>query len=167
MAFKNPNNRILCGTVEKMLTEFVERFTDHPIDYVKKHEQYFLKDTSLEHYLLPQEAILIGLYLGKQQGKQFIPSFNLLGVLAEYSKEKVFVNDLGEIDFLYGKHLRKRHVADIRGVLEPGRFKLVQNRYDENIGYGIYLGEQRDSVKILHHVLDRGIFIKRDKQLKK
>jgi len=150
-----------------MLTTFVERFTDHPVDYVKKQEQYFLKDTSLEHYLLSQEAILIGLYLGKQQGKQFIPSFNLLDIIAPYSEEKVFVNDLGEIDFLYGKHLRKRHIIEIKGILETGRYKLVQNKYDENIGYGIYLGEQKDSVKILHHVLDRGIFIKRDKQLKK
>jgi len=150
-----------------MLTTFVKRFTDHPIEYVKNHEQYFLKDTSLEHYFLPQDAILIGLYLGKQQEQQFIPSFNLLDIIAQYSKEKVFVNDLGEMDFLYGKHLRKRHVVDIQGVLEPGRYKLVQNKYDENIGYGIYLGERRDSVKILHHILDRGIFIKRDKQLKK
>lgn len=150
-----------------MLTSFVKRFTDHPIEYLKNHELYFLKDIRIKHYLLPQDAILIGLYLGKQQEQQFIPSFNLLDIIAQYSEEKVFVNDHGEIDFLYGKHLRKRHVMDIKGVLEPGRYKLVQNKYDENIGYGIYIGEHTDSVKILHHVLDRGIFIKRDKQLKK
>jgi len=48
-----------------------------------------------------------------------------------------------------------------------GMVKLVQNKYDENIGYGIFLGDQLESSKILSHRIDRGIFIKRDKQLKK
>lgn len=150
-----------------MLEAFVHQFTEHKIPYIKIHDMFFLKDEQLEQYLLPQEPTLYGLYLGRETKNKFIPSFNLLDLIATYSDEKVFVNELGELDFLYGKHLRKRHITSIDGLREKGTKKLVQNTYDENIGYGIFLGEQKDSTKILTHRMDRGIFIKRDKQLKK
>ena len=150
-----------------MLKKFVKQFTDHPIRYIKINNTYFLENPQLTTFTLSQDPLLIGLYLGKENKQTFVPSFNLLDLIATHSKEKIFVNDFGELDFLYGKHLRKRHVTSIQGSLKPGTVKLVQNKYDENLGYGIYLGEQKNTVKILTHVLDRGIFIKRDKRLKK
>lgn len=150
-----------------MLEDFVKQFTNHHIEYVKLKDNYFLLDINLNSFRLCQEATLIGLYLGKEQGHLFIPSCNLLDIIALHSDEKIFVNDRGELDFLYGKHLRKRHVTLIKGSSMAGMVKLVQNKYDENIGYGIFLGDQLESSKILSHRIDRGIFIKRDKQLKK
>jgi ribosome biogenesis protein Nip4 len=150
-----------------MLDHFVKQFTNESVDYIKINNSYFLKDEDLEKHLLSQKPTLFGLYLGKEVLSKFIPSFNLLDLMSKSSSEKVFVNDFGEIDFLYGKHLRKRHVSSIQGSLKKGVKKLVQNEFDENIGYGIFLGEQKNSSRILTHVLDRGVFIKRDKQLKK
>ncbi|MFH1013778.1 MAG: hypothetical protein V1769_04645 [Thermoplasmatota archaeon] len=150
-----------------MLEDFVKQFTDHHIEYVKIKDNYFLLDRHLNSFRLSQEATLMGLYLGKENGRLFIPSCNLLDIIARYSDEKIFVNEVGEIDFLYGKDLRKRHVTMIQGSQMKEKVKLVQNSYDETIGYGIFLGFQKDSSKILTHRVDRGIFIKRDKQLKK
>jgi len=150
-----------------MLEEFVKQFTNKSVEFFKIENSYFLKDDDLEKHLLSKEPTLFGVYLGKEVNKKFVPSFNLLDLIALSSNEKVFVTDFGELDFLYGKHLRKRHVTSIQGSLQMGTKKLVQNTFDENIGYGIYLGEQHNSTKILTHVLDRGVFIKRDKKLKK
>ncbi len=150
-----------------MLETFVKQFTEYVVKYVKINNYFFLEDKNLDTFTLSQEVTLKGLYLGKEQKHVFIPSCNLLDIIAQHSNEKIIVNDLGELDFLYGNHLRKRHVSSIQGSLTPGTVKLVQNKYDENLGYGIYLGERKESTKILTHCIDRGIFIKRDKQLKK
>jgi ribosome biogenesis protein Nip4 len=150
-----------------MLEKFVNQFTDHSIRYVKILDMFFLENTQLEKYQLSWEPTLYGLYLGKSDCSEFIPSFNLLDIIARDSDEKVFVNEFGELDFLHGKNLRKRHITSIQGSLKRGTKKLVQNKYDENLGYGVYLGEEKHSTKILTHVTDRGVFIKRDKRLKK
>jgi len=150
-----------------MLNEFVAQFTDRSIEYIKINDMFFLKDEQLSQHCLSEDPTLFGLYLGKEEHKRFIPSFNLLDLISKCSEEKVFVNEFGELDFLYGKDIRKRQITKVDGSRLKGSIKLVQNTFDENLGYGIYQGEQQNTSKVLTHVLDRGVFIKRDKRLKK
>jgi ribosome biogenesis protein Nip4 len=147
-----------------MLEDFINQFTQTPLFYKKINNRYFLENKRLIKLEISElNPELFGCFLGEIKNATFYPSFNLLDILAENSKEKVFVNDIGEIDFLYGKHLRKRHVTKILGSRQKNVLKLVQNEYDENIGYGVFTGFSKNKKQILRHILDRGFFIKIDK----
>ena len=164
MACKDKDDWFFYGTVEKMLDEFTSQFTKKPIPYIKIGTRFFLENKQLQPLLLSKGTLeLFGYFLGEIKKKQFFPSFNLLDLLSEISDESVIVNEWGEIDFLYGKHLRKRHIIDIQGSLEKDCLKLVKNQFDETLGYGRFLGFSEKKAQIVKHVLDRGVFIKRDK----
>jgi ribosome biogenesis protein Nip4 len=150
-----------------MLEDFVKQFSKTPIRYEKTNDSFFLANTRLEKHRIPDKTpLILGCYLGKIRNNRFLPSFNLLDILSDFTKEKIVVNTRGEIDFLYGKHIRKRHVLSVKGSKDNNTLKLVQNRHDENLGYGHFIGISDDRAQVLRHILDRGIFIKRDKYQK-
>ncbi|MBL7051458.1 MAG: hypothetical protein ISS01_00035 [Nanoarchaeota archaeon] len=147
-----------------MLDTFVSKFTDKKIKFIKIGIRYFLDNKELEKNRLDVKEKFFGLLLGHdEEVDKFTPSFGLLDLLSKMSNEKIFVKDIGEMDFLYGKHLRVRHVLRIEGEKKIGFLKLVQNEHDENIGYGKYVGEE-GKIQVLKHRMDRGIFLKRDKE---
>ena len=146
-----------------MLDTFVKKFTDKEIKFVKIGKKYFLENKKLEENRLNVKEKFFGLLLGQDREGKFTPSFGLLDLLSKMSNEKIFVKDIGEMDFLYDKHLRVRHVLRIEGEKKIGFLKLVQNEHDENIGYGKYVGEE-GKIQVLKHRMDRGIFLKRDKE---
>tara|TARA_Y100000310_G_C20384871_1_gene669942 strand:+ start:103 stop:540 length:438 start_codon:yes stop_codon:yes gene_type:complete len=145
-----------------MLDTFIKKFTDKEIKFIKIGKKYFLENKKLEENRLNVKEKSFGLLLGHEEGDKFVPSFNLLDLLSKMSNEKIFVKDIGEMDFLYGKHLRVRHVLRIEGEQKIGFLKLVQNEHDENLGYGKFVGEE-GKIQVLKHRMDRGIFLKRDK----
>ena len=145
-----------------MLDTFVKKFTDKEIKFVKIGKKYFLENKKLEENRLNVKEKFFGLLLGHEENDKFVPSFGLLDLISKMSNEKIFVKDIGEMDFLYGKHLRVRHVLRIEGEKIIGFLKLVQNEHDENLGYGKYVGEE-GKIQVMKHRMDRGIFLKRDK----
>ncbi len=145
-----------------MLDTFVKKFTDKEIKFVKIGKKYFLENKKLEENRLNVKEKFFGLLLGHEENDKFVPSFGLLDLISKMSNEKIFVKDIGEMDFLYGKHLRVRHVLRIEGEKKIGFLKLVQNEHDENLGYGKYVGEE-GKIQVMKHRMDRGIFLKRDK----
>ncbi|HLC22330.1 MAG TPA: hypothetical protein VJJ79_01000 [Candidatus Nanoarchaeia archaeon] len=149
-----------------MIHDFVALFTEKKIDAVHIFNKYFYANKYLEKYRLQAKERVFGLYLGEEKEGVFIPSFNLLDWLAHHSKEKVFVKDIGEMDFLYGKNLRARHVEKVEGKPGHSIAKLVQNKYDENLGYGIIIGDVTKKEQVLKHKKDRGDFLKRERAQK-
>lgn len=146
-----------------MLEDFIKQFTQSTIAYIHINDKYYLKNERLQSFCLPEVTPdLFGLYLGKKKKNTFFPSFNLLDVIAQVSDEIIIVNQWGEIDFLYGKNLRKRHISEMKGSKQKGCLKLVQNQKNETLGYGKFIGYSDKKTKVLDHYLDRGIFIKRD-----
>jgi len=142
----------------------MKQFTDKTIDYIQINEKYYLKNNHLKSLQLPDRTpVLFGLYLGEIKKDIFYPSVNLLDVISKASDEIITVNKWGEIDFLYGKYLRKRHIITVKGAKEKGRLKLIQNQMGETLGYGKFIGFSDTKEKVATHLLDRGIFIKRDK----
>ncbi len=139
------------------MLEFIKKFTDKEIEYVKVKNKYYLK-TNLE--LSTTKVFMPGLFLGEKKEDKFKPSLGLLDLLSKLTTEKIFVKDIGEIDFLFKKNLRPRHVERVTGENKVGYFKLVQNEYDENLGYGKMKKENR-----LKGLKDRGDFIRREKTL--
>ena len=137
------------------MLEFIKKFTNKEIKYVKVKNKYYLKN-DLE--LSTSKVFMPGLFLGENKDDKFKPSLGLLDLLSKLTTEKIFVKDIGEIDFLFKKNLRPRHVERVSGENKVGYFKLVQNEYDENLGYGKMKKENR-----LKGLKDRGDFIRREK----
>ncbi|HIH15046.1 MAG TPA: hypothetical protein HA360_04165 [Nanoarchaeota archaeon] len=150
-----------------MLEDFTAKFTQEKISFKKIGNKFFLEDKELEKAKLKQKEKYFGIYVGEEQEGNFIPSFVFLEWLAERSTEKIFVKDIGEIDFLYGKTLRSRHIDHVEGEIKIGFLKLVQNMYDENLGYGKITGDFAKTEQVLKPKVDRGLFLKREKKLKR
>ena len=147
-----------------MIHEFVARFTERKIDAVRIGNKYFLANKSLEKYRLDAKERVFGIYLGEEKEEKFVPSFGLLDWLSKHSKEKVFVKDIGEIDFLYKKNLRARHIEKVEGKTEKGVPKLIQNAHDENLGYGVIIGDFTKTEQVIKHKMDRGDFLQRERK---
>ena len=148
-----------------MLDRFTHHFTKKTIPHIQIENRVFLENKKLQLLLLDKRTPeLFGCFLGEIEKKQFFPSFNLLDLLSEMSDEYIIVNEWGEIDFLYGKHLRKRHIIDVQGSLKKDCLKLVKNHYSETLGYGLFMGFSEKKAQVLKHIFDRGVFIKRDKK---
>lgn len=149
-----------------LIEEFIPKFTEEKILYKQIGKKYFMQDPLLEKERLEQKEKYFGLFLGEETSEGFVPSFTFLEWLAKRSKEKIFVKDIGEMDFLYGKTLRTRHIDHIQGETKIGFLKLVQNIHDENLGYGKITGDLSQVGQVLKPKLDRGLFLKREKKLK-
>jgi len=139
------------------MLEFIKKFTDEKIDYVKLNDKYYLKN-DLE--LNSKKVYMPGLLLGFIQDGKFLPSLGLLEILSGMTKEKIFLKDIGEIDFIFKKNLRPRHIERIEGENIVGYLKLVQNEHDENLGYAKLKKDKRAK-----NIFDRGSFVRREKHL--
>ena len=148
------------------MLDFIAKFTDQEVKFIKIGKKYFLENKELEKHRLDAKEKYFGLFLGEDVEGKFKPSLALLEYLAKISKEKIFVKDIGEMDFLYGKNLRQRHVLRVEGETKIGFLKLVQNEYDENLGYGKYIAEE-GKIQVLKQRMDRGLFLKREKKIEK
>lgn len=149
-----------------MLEDFAAKFTKEKISYKQIGKRFFLEDKELEKAKLKQKEKYFGLFLGEEIEDNFVPSFAFLEWLAQRSQEKIFVKDIGEMDFLYGKTLRSRHIDHIEGEIKIGFLKLVQNTHNENLGYGKIIGDITKTQQVLKPKLDRGLFLKREKKNK-
>jgi ribosome biogenesis protein Nip4 len=149
-----------------MLKAFVAKFTTKEISFEKIGSRFFLKNESLAKHRLGSKEKYFGLFLGEDKEGVFVPAFGLLDWLSLHSEEKVFVKDIGEMDFLYGKNLRSRHIERVEGSTKIGFLKLVQNSYDGNLGYGKIVGDFEKTNQVVKHKMDRGILLKREKKKK-
>lgn len=147
------------------IDSFMLKFTEKKIAYIKADSKYFIAEKELMELSkkLNTKQKLMGLFLGEDVKGLFKPSLALLEILSENSEEKVFVNGIGEIDFLYGKGIKARHIKAVKGGTKEGFLKLVQNQHDENLGYGKVAKGLTDGNAELANLLDRGDFIRREK----
>jgi ribosome biogenesis protein Nip4 len=146
------------------MLDFVSKFTKQELKYYKLNNKYFLANSELEKNKLDQKEQFFGLFLGEDIDGEFKPAFGLLDWLSKHSNEKVFVKDIGEMDFLYGKPLRSRHILKVEGETKVGFLKLIQNEHDENLGYGKIVGDFTKTEQVIKPKLDRGVFLKREKK---
>lgn len=143
---------------------FISKFAGIAIEYIRLGNKYFLADASLTELAtkLNTKAESIGLYLGKEKDDKFMPSLALLEILAKVSDETVIVNNIGELDFLYKKDIKKRHIKAFTGGTKAGFLKLVINEHNECIGYGKISKDLDSEAPELANMLDRGDFLRRE-----
>ncbi|MBI4447510.1 hypothetical protein HY643_00875 [Candidatus Woesearchaeota archaeon] len=147
-----------------MIQTFIQKFTQEKIEYTKIGSKYFLATKSLIQIKdkIKITPLLVGLYLGEEKEGKFAPSLALLEIIAKTSTNKVFIKDIGEMDFIYGKKLRSRHILKIEGETKVGFLKLIQNEHDENLGLGKISKEIKEGGTIIKNKMDRGDFLRRE-----
>lgn len=147
------------------LISFVKQFTKNEVNELNNTEKigrnYFylskeLKELKDSIKLEPHSA---GLPLGQIKNNKFRPSIALLDILNNYTDQKVFVNKKGETMFLYGKDVFAENFdkCDAREG-----FCLVLNDKGEVLGYGEIITKAKN--KLLLNLLDRGDFLRRERQ---
>lgn len=143
-----------------MIEDFIKRFTDHKFDVVRIGKEFFLDNKELTKLRdkIGVEPFSQGLFLGKIKSKRFYPSPALIDVIAKHSTRKVYVNDKAEWLFLcnkdiFGKSIIKANVR--RGIC------LIQNRIDENLGYGKIISPlDRKNQVVIKNILDRAEYLR-------
>lgn len=151
-----------------MINAFIKKFTKESIgNIVKLHKSYYLIDEPLLEVKnrIPMNPEYIGIYLGEDDA----PSIALIELIAKHSDKKAFVNDEAEYLFLCGRDILSKSVVRTN-INERDELVLVQNQKDENLGYGKIVGDLRDKTggdkEVIKHILDRGDFLRREKNKK-
>ena len=131
---------------------------------VKSQDRYFLLNETLKH-LASKDFFHAGIYLGKQRGAVFFPSFNLLAMIAKAGANEVIVDEKTEWLFICGRDVFKRGIIRATGSVKKGSCTLVLNSRSECLGFGeilCNLPEARKGVAV-KNVLDIGDFLRREK----
>ncbi len=133
---------------------------------VKKENSYFLLNPRLKELVL-EGFFHAGTYLGKIEKGNFVPSFDLLAMIAKSQKaNKVFVNEKTEWLFICGRNILKQGIRQTNGSRRKGSYVLVLNEHSECLGFGKIAndldktnGKQDIAVR---NVLDIGDFLRRE-----
>ncbi|MFP4568046.1 MAG: hypothetical protein ACLFN8_03810 [Candidatus Woesearchaeota archaeon] len=144
----------------KTIDEFLNLFLLKPsFSYVKVGRDYFLDNDDFNLFLSNSSLrpVSQGGFLGRDD-KFFEPSLFLLEYLSKYSKNKVFLNDEAAWLFLCG---RDAFMSSIEKNNASSAICLVQNSFDENLGYGVI--SKHKGKKIMRNLKDRGDFLRREK----
>lgn len=138
-----------------MIDGFIAGFTEQKIEHSRIGRDYFLIRSEIKDTmdLADRQPLGAGIYLGTEKAKRFTPSLALLEIISKTSEKKVFVDDDAEWLFLCGRDLFK---DSIKTEMKKG-LVLVQNKDDENLGYGML----RDG--FVKNLLDRGDFLRRER----
>lgn len=152
-----------------MINDFIRHFTKSGLFWTKIREKYYLADERLLKIAEKIDCkVSVGMFLGEDIEGKFKPSLALLSLLSKFSSEKVFLNSMGEVDFVYNRRkLRKRHIASFKGSPSAGTLKLVQNELDENLGYCEVTGQLNTAEMEIKSLLDRGDFLRRERKQEK
>lgn len=146
-----------------MIHAFIKIFTDYKFDnIILQGKEYYLvnPETIPVKEKIKLDTFAPGLFLGRQKNKMFYPSPALLDLIAKHSTRKVFINDKSEWLFLckndvFGKSINKANVK--RGLC------LVQNRIDENLGYGKFVAPMDNrnlNNMVIKNILDKGEYLR-------
>lgn len=142
------------------INSFVKYFVDEKLDnIIKIKKSYFLVDKELENIKVKQEPFAIGLFLGEIKDNKFVPSSNLLNILAKKTEKKIFISKKTEWLFLCGRDIFGKGI--IRSNVKQGKV-LVQNEKDENLGYGSIVGDlsNKESI-VVKNIYDKGEFLRK------
>lgn len=154
----------------KFISDFAERF-GVKIEFdegnvVEKEGRYFLLDDRLKG-LVADDFFYAGVYLGMVKNDVFLPSFNLLKIIAEKEgANKVFVDERSAWLFICGRDIFKRGITKIEGSRRKGDYTLVLNRHSECLGFGVILKDLDAAEKgvVVKNVLDIGDFLRRERK---
>ncbi|MEM4637580.1 MAG: hypothetical protein QXK76_00970 [Candidatus Woesearchaeota archaeon] len=127
------------------------------------YAEEYLSEISMR---IKRDVFGLGLFLGSKEGKIFRPSPAFIDILSKMQgseKKKIFVNEQGERLFLYGKNILMESII-VNNNLDKG-YVFVQNKNDENLGYGVFQQQGKDL--IVKNLLDKGYYLRKEVKKKK
>ncbi len=149
---------------------FVAQFSQQHLENIKKiGRSFYLADQELWSMKenIKKDVFSVGLFLGEEKVR-FEPSpalIELISKLPDAEHRKIYVNKKAEWLFLCGRSVLQESIAKNPYNLRDGSV-LVQNEYDENLGFGYFKHEGKDL--ILRNLLDKGNYLRvEDKKGKK
>ncbi len=152
----------------EMIEEFIKNFIGGDIKRVagnkvlmKIKKSFFLANSEQVDLLnkTSLEAEHIGVYLGREADKRFIPSINLIDMISKNSDKKIYVDAKGEWMFLCKNNILQIAIKKKNLSVRKNELVLVQNMNDENLGYGLFIDETHVAVRGL---LDKGDYLRRE-----
>ena len=127
------------GCMIKLIDDFVSRFgTSIRLDetlIVKQQGRYFLLDENVKR-LASKDFYYAGAYLGEAKDAEFIPSFNLLNMVAQKKANRINLEKKAEWLFICGRDVFGQGIAKMTGSTKKGDYVLVLNSYGECLGFG-------------------------------
>ncbi len=141
-----------------MLEQFILLFTKEKIEYTRQGNWFYFIPSHLKEYSVFPDPVSRGLFLGEIRNKFFFPALPLLSWLSSRTTRKMKVTDKAAWLFLCGRDINNESV--IGKIIKSGLI-LVQNKYDENLGYGLVT---KNGVK---NLLDRGDYLRRERKSSK
>jgi ribosome biogenesis protein Nip4 len=146
------------------LLSFVKEFTNANIPELNKVKKigrkYFYMQPEMEETIkkIGLEPYSAGLFLGELIDGRFRPEFPLMDFLVKHNPKRVICNRKGETLFLYANNLIEESMLERNA--EEGMV-LVLNQDKEVLGYG-ELKTDKYNKKIVHNILNRSNFLKRE-----
>jgi ribosome biogenesis protein Nip4 len=104
----------------------------------------------------------LGLFLGEEK-IGFSPSPALMELISKFpdaESKKIFINKKAEWLFLCGRNVLSDSITKNPNNLSEG-LVIVQNEYDENLGYGLF---KKEDTLIIKHILDKGRYLRIDEK---
>ena len=138
-----------------MLNQFIAQFTKEKLGYVQLKNKFFLIPSSVKKSGVFPAPISQGLFLGEIQKEKFYPALPLLSWLSPRTMRKIVVTDKAAWLFLCGRDINKESII---GNIPLSGLVLVQNKKDENLGYGVVT---KMGIK---NLLDRGDYLRRERK---
>jgi len=125
-------------------------------------DKYFLLPSQLVEYAKRKKFFYAGLYLGKSKGKKFFPSINLLNLIKDRTKNKIWIDKKTEWLFVCGRDIFASGIR--RTSLTTGSpIALVLNQNNEVLGFGKMGEDLKEKGVVVKNILDIGDFLRREK----
>ncbi len=138
-----------------MIKEFIKNFTDFEIENIRKvGKQFYQQSPEISKVVdaMDEYPTSAGLFLGEIQKNIFIPSPNLLNIIALHSTKRIILNEKSAWLFVCGRDIF------IEGVVERSFEKgavLVLNEQREILGTAIKDGKNYKNLYDIGSMLRR------------
>ena len=133
---------------------------------VEKNGRFYLVNPVLKQ-LVRQDFFYAGIYLGKAKEGKFFPSFNLLGILAKNSANRIILDRKAAWLFICGRDVLEASIVRVWGSGKKNTNTLVVNEFGECLGFGRIVenlrGEGGNNQIVVRNVSDVGDFLRRER----
>ena len=133
---------------------------------VHRGKRYFLFKEDMQN-LVSSDFFYGGIYLGKTGKGKFLPSFELLRMIARQEANKVFINSRSEWLFICGRDLFRQGIIKLYGNIKVGSHVLVLNQNDECLGFGRAIADlsATQTGVVVKNLFDIGDFLRREREI--
>jgi len=145
--------------------KFTKQFTDTGLTDIRRVGRNFYKAEERLWNIktgVDRDVYAIGMFMGEEK-MGFSPSPALIDLISKFpdaQSKKVFVNKKAEWMFLCGRNVLSESIIKNSHNISEG-LVLVQNEYDENLGYGQF---KKEDTLIIKHILDKGRYLRMDEK---